>query len=536
VREEVFKKPSAERVLAGGTWFLLAFFLAGLLPFVIVTLGSRVYGPAGFEYYTTGWAVTALSELAAMGLGSTYVRHVSEAHERDPEEARVVAANATLLMVFIGLLISGVFFSLLFLLVHAPGDRLALSLIGASLPIIYLKDSLVSMLSAMHRFDQASFVLFIGNLALVGVGGFLLLFFKSSEYAPFLTLTVVGFSVFALLSTIHFFRKTSPYPLRSLFDLSLLDRRVLSGFLRSSVWITLSNLASYGITLQASIFLVKMLIWDRALVGIYGVAAQYAWSMVVVTCMAGPLVPELARAKEREDRSLIEESTRTVMKWTFGMGILMIVLYLVVAELALFTINGPEYVSGRVPLMLLNTGMVLYGMSTVFAQILVGLGREERAGLIFGLSHLLFVYASLVLVRHAGLNSVPLSLLLSSFLSLTFLLRAALSTLGVGCDWKLILRTSLAGGFSAGLCLALVPSWTAFSSSAQAFLPWIGWSAASIALYFLLLVFWGQYDDSDYRMIEKTAGSLHPVLVPLSQTATRVMKKISSLNPFLRRF
>jgi O-antigen/teichoic acid export membrane protein len=535
VRGEVFKKPSAERVLAGGTWSLLAGFLAGLLPFVIVTLGSRVYGPAGFEHYTTGWALTAMAELAAMGLGSTYVRHVSEAHERDPEEAKVVAANATLFMVVLGLLLSAVFFSLIFLLVHDPGDRLAFSLIAASLPVIYLKDSLASMLGTMHRFDYASLVLLLANIATLLVGGFLLLFFRAPEYAPLLPLTVVGFTIFALLSTIHFFRKTSPYPLRSLFDLSLLDRRVLSKFLRSSIWITLSNLTAYGLTLQTSIFLVKVMIQDRGLVGIYGVAAQYAWSMILVTSMAGPLVPELARAKEREDKPLMEESTKAVMKWTFGMGMLAIVLYLVVAELALFTFNGPDYVGGRVPLMLLNTGMVLYGMSTVFSQILVGLGRERKAGLVFGFSHLFFILLSPVLVHRLCLNSVPLSLLLSSVVAAALLLRSALSVLGVGCDWKLISRTTLIGIFSAGVCLALIPRWTVFAGSAQALLPMIGWGAAACGIYFLLLVFWGQYDDSDYRMIEKTLGSFHPALVPLSQTATGVMRKIASFNPFLKR-
>jgi O-antigen/teichoic acid export membrane protein len=535
MREEVFKKPSAERVLAGGTWFLLAMLLAGFLPFVIVIFGSRAYGPSGFEYYTTGWALTALCELMAMGLGATYVRQVSEAHERNPEEAKIVAANATLFMVFLGLVLSAIFFPLLFLLVHDPGDRLAFSLIGLCLPIIYLKDSLVSMLNAMHRFDYSSVIIFAGNIAVLLVGGVLILFFGSAEYAPFLTLTVVGLAVLTFFCSLYLFKKTSPYTLRSIFDLSLLNRKVLSRFLRSSLWITLSNLTAFGITLQTSVFLVKVLESERKLVGIYGVAAQYAWSMIFVTSMAGPLVPELARAKERGDRSLIEESTRAVMKWAFGMGTLAIVLYLVLAELVLFTFNGPDYVSGRVPLMLLNTAMVVYGMSTVFGQILVGLGKEEKAGLVFGFSHLVFILLSLILFHQLGLNSVPLSLLFSSLVSVALLLRSALAALGVSCDWKLILRTTLTGGFTAGLCLCLIPSSTVFVSSAQALLPMIGWGVAACGLYFLLLIFWGQYDESDYRMIEKTIGSFHPALVPMSQMLTGVMRKIASMNPLLRR-
>jgi O-antigen/teichoic acid export membrane protein len=217
------------------------------------------------------------------------------------------------------------------------------------------------------------------------------------------------------------------------------------------------------------------------------------------------------------------------------MGMLAIVLYLAVAELVLFTFNGPDYVSGRVPLMLLNTGMVLYGMSTVFSQILVGLGREGEAGLVFGLSHLFFVLLSLMLIDRLCLNSVPLSLLLSSIVGVALLLRSALSALGVKCDWRLILRTTLVGIFSAGVCLALVPSCRVFAGSAQALLPMIGWGAAACGIYFLLLIFWGQYDDSDYRMIEKTLSSFHPALVPLSRIATGMMRKIASFNPFLKR-
>jgi len=535
VREEVFKKPSAERVLAGGTWSLLALLVAGLLPFVIVTFGSRVYGPAGFEYYTTGWSLTAICELAAMGLGAAYVRNVSEAHERNPQEAKVIAANATLFIVFLGLVLSGMLFAFIFSLVESPSDRLAYSIIALSLPILYLKDSLIAMLNAMHRFDYSSMLIFIGNFAVLLIGGTFLLFFKAPEYAPLLTLTVMGLGVFALIGSFYFFRRTSPYPLTSLLDLSLLDRRVLSDFLRSSVWITLSNLSSLGITLQMSVFLVKLLVRERALVGIYGVAAQYAWSMILVTCMAGPIVPELARAKEREDKPLIEESTKAVMKWTFGMGSLATAVYVVLAELALFTFNGPNYVSGRLPLILLNTGIVLYGMATVFGQILVGLGKEREAGQIFGVAHLVFILLSVLLLDKFGLDSVPLSLLLSSFLCLIPLLHLALSALGVGYNWGLILRTTLTAAFSGGICMRLVPSWEIFSNSLEALLPLFGWGVAVCGLYFLLLIFWGHYEESDYKMIENTIKSFNPALVPLSQMITNTMRKIASLNPLLKR-
>ncbi|MEM2674291.1 MAG: hypothetical protein QXW77_01470, partial [Candidatus Hadarchaeales archaeon] len=424
-REEIFKKPSVGRVFAGGVWFFLVTSVAGLLPWIVTLLAGRpeVLGPKGVEFYTTSWALVAVCELAGLGLGSAFVRLVAEAHERDEEEGRIVAANATIFMLALGVVISVVFFALSFLLTTNPQDRLAFSFVGLAVPLLYLRDPVVSMISSMHRFDYSGIANASGFIGILIVGGPLIVL-RSQEYAPYLAATVPAYALLSLLAALHFFRKVSPYPLRSLLDPNTLDGRTLSVFLRRGLWIALTGLVAFGTTISLSISTAKALIPQRELAGLFGVAAGYGWTMAVVTSMTGPLTPELARAKERGDEELVRETCHLINKYAYGMAALLAMVYLAAGELILFAINGPDYVSlGGAPVVkLFVTGMLLYGVANVYGSILVGLGRERDAGVSFLASHLLLVLMSLWLSRIVDpLLAVPYSLLLSSFVPLFFL-------------------------------------------------------------------------------------------------------------------
>lgn len=537
-REEIFKKPSVGRVFAGGVWFFLVTSVAGLLPWIVTLLAGRpeVLGPEGVEFYTTSWALVAVCELAGLGLGSAFVRLVAEAHERDEEEGRIVAANATIFMLVLGVVISVVFFALSFLLTANPQDRLAFSFVGLAVPLLYLRDPVVSMISSMHRFDYSGIANASGFIGILIVGGPLIVL-RSQEYAPYLAATVPAYALLSLLAALHFFRKVSPYPLRSLLDTSTLDGRTLSVFLRRGLWIALTGLVAFGTTISLSISTAKALIPQRELAGLFGVAAGYGWTMMLVTSMTGPLIPELARAKERGDEELVRETCHLINKYAYGAAALLTMVYLAAGELILFAINGPDYVllGGAPVVKLFVTGMLLYGVANVYGSILVGLGRERDAGVSFLASHLLLVLISLWFSRMVDpLQAVPYSLLLSSFVPLLFLSTRLLRA-GVPIYLKEALRPLFAGLVTFLIGWKLVPSSSLFPDSAHAFLPMLGWSCALGVLYFFLLAFTGHYNETDYRMIEDTAKGIHPALLSLTSLLIRVLRFMASLNPFLRR-
>ncbi len=548
MRERIFREASAERVIAGGTWTILAGAAFGLVPLIVIIAGSRVFGPTGIEYYTTAWAVTGVVELVAMGLCATYVRWVSEAHERDPEEARVIASTATLFTVVVGICLSAVFFLLITLLIHDPADRLAFSFIAMTVPLLYLRDPMYAMLQAMHRYDYYSFM-FLGGFAGLGVVAGYLLWLKNPAYAPYLASTVPVFTACSWAVVAYFFRKVSPFPYRFLISPSNFDLGILKRFLGSSIWITASSLVPFGALVFLSTTLAKILVPLREWVGIFGVVAGYTWAFVVVTNMALPLVPELARARERRDRRTMEESTRAVLKWTFGMGALVIILFLVIAELLLYSFNGPAFVKGSNLLRILNAGMIMFAVATVFGQILVGLGREVEAGRVFLPAYFMFVVGPCLtkfLAPHFGIQgelslglldaySISVWLLISGFLASVILFRRALETLEMGFDWPMIGRVLLASVISLVLGLCLVPSWGAFNTSWEALGALFGGGIAVALCFFFLLVFLGHYDEFDYRMIEGTAEGIHPSLLPPARVAIHWMRKIASLNPLLRR-
>ena len=246
------------------------------------------------------------------------------------------------------------------------------------------------------------------TLGICTVGVISLVFFRASSYAPYLSSIVFFTAVLTTFLAFRFFRKSSPFPFKTL-AWERLDGAFARKFSAFGMWCVLANLAAFGITVQLSTLMAKLLIAERALVGVYAMVANYAWVMMLITFMTSPMVPEISRAREVGDRRLMESLVRSLLKFALPIGVLTVLIFVFLGKPILYTFNGPEYVAlgGVAPLVIMVTGMILYGVSSIFSTTLIGLGKAKTAGTIYGLYHLLIICLTPVLVPSSDWSDLP---------------------------------------------------------------------------------------------------------------------------------
>lgn len=541
-REQVFKESSASRALAGGAWQVVASILGGILLFAWVILGGRPppsgFGPEGFQFYLSANALLMILYIPALGINQAAIKFVSEAMTRDPEEARRVAARSAGLLFLLGALVLLLAALFVVFAVSNAEDRLSFALVALVVPFMYLREAVNAVTGAMHRFDYLGIVMGILGAGAFGFGAVFLLGFHGPEHAKFLGLVPVLAMVAASGFAVWFFARCSPFPLSSLLR-GRIDRAFAKRLGSYALFCLLANLAASGVILQVSLFLVKLMslrgfVFDDAAVGVYGVSTVYAWVAAFIAFLSYPLVPEVSRAKERGDAVLLGSILRTVTKFSFAIGVVLVALFAVLAEPILRIFNGPAYAAGGGPaaLVLSVAGMVLYAVASVFGAILVGIGRARFAGSVFGLGALVLILLTPILAVGMGLPGPALAILLSGGMVLPILMWRARQELGAAYPPGLVLRPILAAVPLALLFGHWVPGLLQGAGLLHALPLVAALGVGLLVAYLLLLTVLGNFGEEDFETIRDTLVSFG--LGFLGAAAAGALRRISRASPLAR--
>jgi O-antigen/teichoic acid export membrane protein len=547
-------------VVAGGTWQILSGIFGGILVLVWVMLGGREsgFGPSGIEFFLIASAIGAILNSPSLGISQAYIKYVSEALAKDKEEARKIASKASGIILYIGVGILVVFILFILFGVSNLDDKISFSIVAIAIPIMYMRDIVNNVSGALHRFDYIAIVNFVMMAVIFAGGMFFLVYLREARYTKFLASLILFSTLLMFFAAIYFFKKCSPFSFRSLMG-EKIDRKFAREFSSYGLFCLLANIASFGITLQISIFLVKILsiqflIFDRTVVGVYGVAASAAWVVMFITFMAFPLVPEVSRAKEVGDKKLLDLVVRSMVKFAFAVGVLIIALAAVFAELGLRIFMGKGYVAlgGVMPLILAVSGMVFYAISSIFGAVLVGSGKAKFAGLVFGIATIImiiltfplsmlpvpnvsvklvatFIVPTFSLSPPLGIVGPALALLVSGIFTLIPLMWKTRKDLGVKYPMGAVIRPALAV-IPPAIALSYYAPKLFVEGRLLANLPLIAIAGVMLVLvYFFLLIFMGNYDGDDYQMIEDTCTSFG--LRPVGVMTRKVLEAVHKLSP-----
>ncbi len=536
-RSQIFGQPSASRVVAGGAWQVLVGTVAGLLIFFWIILGGRPeprgFGKENFEFFITANAAMVLLNAATVGLGQAFVKRVSQAMARDPEEARRVAGRATRVMLLWGAGILAAWLLFTFLGGNRPEDVVAFSLIALLIPVMVLRDVLNSVIGSVHRYDYLAVIGGVMGAGMFATGLVFLAYFRTPAHAQFLAAVPLAGNLAMVAAALWFFRRCSPFPLRALF------REPADGpFARElsvyGIYALLANFATFGLNISLSVFTVKVMsiygfLFAPGDVTVYGLSVIYAFLVLYITLMALPLVPEVSRARELGDRALLHSILRTMVKFGFSLAPFVVVL-LVVSGPAIMPLFTPEAAGQSAVMALAAAGLALAALSTIFSVTLVGMGRARDAGRAFGLSAAVMVALTPPLSVLFGLRGPALALLISSALLLPHLMRLVGRLLEFRYSLRLLARPLVASALMVPLLLPGLGPLSAGASPA-----WLNMAFALLGavllfgVYTLILTFLGFYDQEDYRLMEDTATGLG--LRGPGRLIARGLRKLHRLSP-----
>lgn len=537
-RAQIFERPSASRVVAGGAWQVVVGTVAGLLIFGWIILGGRPppkgFGKEGFEFFITANAAMTLLNAATIGLGQAFVKYVAAAAARSREDAQRVAARGVRVMLLwgAGMFVGWVLF--IFFGRNRPEDVVAFSFIAAMIPLMIFRDILNAVMGAVHRYDYLALVGAALGVGMFGTGLVFLAFFHAPEYAPYLAAVPLVGNAAMVAVALPLFRKSSPFRLGSLFR-----ERAGGPFTREisayGAYALLANFATFGLNVSLSIFTVKVmsiygLAFQPSDVTVYGLSVIYAFLILYITLMALPMVPEVSRAHGEGNRELLHSVLRTMMKFGFSLAPFVVVL-LAVSGSAIMPLFTPEARGQWWPMALAAVGMAFAALATIFSAVLVGMGRAREAGRAFGLSALLLVLLTPLLSVPLGLAGPALALLLSGAFVLPLLMRKVGRLLEFRYPVGILLRPLIA---SLMVIPFLLPGLGLLSAGTSP--TWIKMAFAVLGAFLLFCIYTvfltliGFYDEEDYLLIEDTGTGFG--LRPVGVIGARFLRRLHRLSPF----
>ncbi|MBI4362984.1 MAG: hypothetical protein HY558_07410 [Euryarchaeota archaeon] len=537
-RSDVFNRASTSRVVAGGSWQIIPGFAGGMLLFAWVLLGSRTYGAARFEYFITAQALLQVLTFPAIGLGLTFMRYVSAALTRSPEEARTTAGQAAQVFLITGAALMALLLLFIYGVVPKPLDQVSFTLLALIIPLVYIRDILTSTIGSAARFDYVGVVGALFGVGIFGTGLLLISTGDPLSRAHFLSLTLVGGIAVTALMALLLVGRVSPFPVRGLFRVGL-TRGFAREFASYGLYTCLANVATFGIILQLSVLGVKSLnymgVLSEAAVGIYGISTLGAYIVTLITIMAVPMVPEVSRAREVGDKALVDSIVKTMLKLCLSIGVLIATIFTVFSQVVLAVLlpRGDQaaalLLGGHEAVALTTIGMVLYAVATILGATLVGTGQARYAGAWLGLGALLTAAGTIPLALLAGLPGAALMLPLSALVILPPLMHRMRRTLGTRLSWGLFLRP-LAAAAIVSLVFSPLTSRVLGAGGIASTLLTVALSFNLLLLVFaILLTLLGFYDEEDYRMIEDIFTSFG--MRPIGRFAGRAFRALHRRSP-----
>lgn len=235
---------------------------------------------------------------------------------------------------------------------------------------------------------------------------------------------------------------------------------------------------------------------DVSQVGVYSIA--YALGGIIgmlLIPVVTVLLPDLSALYERKAIGELELRFQKVQKYYVAIGSAAIVGLVILAEPLIKVVSSPEFVAGVHPLIVLAIGFFLYGLFTLYTQLLNVLKTVRLLSFIWGGIALLNFGANMVLIPMIGLMGAAISTCVS------FLIGGVISGIYAARSFKLNFRFNWLGQIALSLgAMATVLYFIPCRSLAWLLLAVL----CGVIIYGLCLKASGFLDATELRFIKET--------------------------------
>ena len=521
-----------------------------LIGYFIFRIGGYIYrfatayllGPAGFGILNLALPTQGiLIQIASGGMPPAIAKHVSEYSAKSEEEmVKQVIHTSIKIVIVLGLLMSIVIFLL--------AEPLALGLFHKPEAILPLKlVALITPFSVVVGVFRGAFqgVFQMGNIVITKafeqvfmISSAIILIWVGFYVAGAVIGTSIGF-IFSLLAGYYLYRRGLGKRLKNI-KLSFTTKEELAlakVLLIFAFPVLITGLAEILLFDMIGNYVIGAYLASEQL-GFFGAATPVArLPLIISMSVATAVLPATAEAMGLNNRNVLHNYVNQSYRYVALVVVPMCVGTMLLATpiMNLLYIN-PAYMNGAAALQILALGMLFFTIYTVSSSIAQGLGKPYLPMTILVFGVILDVAMSIFLVPIYGINGAAISLTITAFLIMVFIVWKTLQVADVSLEYKDLLKIVLAAGIM-GAVLLLIPqnlltTVTTFSSAHFNYLAFFSKYIVFLLvmllaaiIYVVALILVGGLKTSDTNALRK-----------LSNKTGQLKGKLEKIISFIERF
>lgn len=459
-------------------WLTLAEVIYNLSGYVVHALTGRFLGPA--EYGRYGLVITLTTMLIVLignGIPTAMSKYLASASEKDPASLYGIRRSArSLQLILIGSL-TLVFYLAAPLFATLLGDPSLTPLLKLSsliIPTFAAASFNLYFFVGLHFFRVQAFLKTLRSLARVG-------FIGTLAFTSGVTGAVTG-NILAPLLVFLVGLIIEPFLMRRYFPQALAEKKTSPHFpwrdiISHALPLTLF-LVFYELILTLDLFLVKILLADDHLTGLYNAAVTVGRiPYYLFYALAIALLPTIAKTEAHRDTA----ATKKLFLQSFRLMLFLLVpITLLLARYApevLHLFYGSAYTGAALPMSVLTIGVAALTVFYVFTFAMNGAGLLRFPLILAIIGVILALILNFVLIPLAGLVGAAISVSLTCFLLMIGILIKVFAHFSLSFPWRALCLASL-GAALIWIISSLLPAG-----------PWFLLSSTLLGLFYLGLLY-----------------------------------------------
>lgn len=432
-------------------WVTVSEIIFNLSGFIIHSILGRVLGPADYGRY--GIVITLTTMIIVLignGVPTAMAKYISEYFETDPKMVLKIKKQAIILQAIIIGAITILFYFSAGLIAKLLGDATLAPLFRFSTLIIpgFAGASFYfSYYTGLHKFNTQATLKTVRSIFRIGfVVGLALIFGLKGSIAGYI---IAPFSVFVIAFLIDRFKinpELKKQSVESTFTSTLPKIDFAWQKLLNYAWQVVAFFLAYELLISIDLYLVKALLKDDALTGVYNAALTVGripyYIFYAMTVFLLPMVSKSsANNNNTETQKILAQALRIILVFLVPMVILLSIF----AKPTLELLYGANYTGGALAMSVLVFGVGFLTLFYVLSFAMNGAGKTKTSMAIATLGVIVNTTLNYFLILRYGIVGSALATTLTSFLVMTLMLFYLLRDFGVAFKLKSVLRVALAG-------------------------------------------------------------------------------------------
>lgn len=473
-------------------WLVVSEVIFNLSGYIVHSGVGRILGPA--EYGRYGIVVTLTTMIIILigtGVPTAMSKYLSEVFERNPSQIRTIKKQTIIVQTIIIGSLTALFFIATPLIARALGDLSLIPLFRVStwvIPTFAAASFYFYYYTGLHRFYIQSFLKITRSIvriaAIIGLAYFLK---TSGAVAGYIIAPVIVFIAGFAIDKFYLSKKMSVDDTSSNSSRTTFTWQKLVSF----AWPLTLFLIFYELLISADLYLVKGILRDDYLTGIYnGAITVGRLPYYLFYALTIILLPTISKSTSEENHQrtfmLISQSLRFMLILLLPAVILMTIFAKPLIQI--FYGGGYELAAGPMQIIVWGVGFltIFYILSFVFN----GAGKPKIPMWIAFWGLILNVILNYILIKEYALFGSAVAISITSFVIMLFSLAYTKKHFGVGIKTK-----SLFWLFWGGVFILAVSKFLPLGSAIS-----ILWSLPLLLIYFLLLFAVGEIKKEDINV------------------------------------